>query len=58
MILESGLAIVCTKDKARTEVFAVVGVNGNEWLPVSKKDLSDLLDEDEDENLEYVEIEK
>ena len=40
------------------KLFAVVGVNGNEWLPVSKEDLSDLLDEDEDENLEYVEIEK
>lgn len=58
MILESGLAIVCTKAEDCTEVFAVVGVNGNEWLPVSKEDLSDLLDEDEDENLEYVEIEK
>ena len=56
MILESGLAIVCTKAEDCTEVFAVVGVNGNEWLPVSKEDLSDLLDEDEDENLEYVEI--
>lgn len=58
MILESGLAIVCTKAEDCTEVFAVVGVNGNEWLPVSKEDLSDLLDEDEDENLEYVEIKK
>ena len=55
---DSGLAIVCTKAEDCTEVFAVVGVNGNEWLPVSKEDLSDLLDEDEDENLEYVEIKK